>query len=443
MHEIVPVIKKENDVFVLENYDLLKTWLSEGCSEYLHKEYKDIDEALKDKEVLDGIKKSLKDVQKQIKEPYDDVEKKLDDLIKILQEPLTRITKLKQELEYKQKAEKIMDYARIFVPDLGAYAEKILSSGSFLEHQWLTAKFSEKKWRDAVGDKISSIIKDLNTINNVGGKDVNALLARYYETLSLDNTEEYLKNLNETRPQQLETREEEDKVVGYKILKIYGTHSQMSQVLDELDLLGLDYEEIEDGMPKEFEEIKTPDMDSFIAFDIETSGSEGATYNGLPSDITEIGAVKVIDGHITETFSELCNPGRQILPRIERLTGITNEMVADKPSVNEVIKQFKEFCGDLPLVGHNIRSMDLRYISAAVKRNGIDFSNKYFDTYLYAKKFKESKDWDNVKLEYLAGQYGIRDDSHHRAYNDAQVNAAVYFKLKEEDRSCIRQISTN
>ena len=114
-------------------------------------------------------------------------------------------------------------------------------------------------------------------------------------------------------------------------------------------------------MPKEFEEIKTPDMDSFAAFDIETSGSEGAARGGIPSDITEIGAVKVINGQIIETFSELCNP-EAILPRIERLTGITDEMVADKPSVNEVIRQFKDFCGDLPLVGHNIRSMDLRTI---------------------------------------------------------------------------------
>lgn len=432
MNNIVPIIRKENDVFVLENYELLKSWLSEGCNEYLEKEYTDIDEALDDKEVLDGIKKSLKEVQKQIKEPYADVEKKLDDLIKILQEPISRITKLKQELEYKQKTERIMEYARIFVPDLGAYADKILSSESFLEHQWLTTKFTEKKWRDAVAEKISNIVKDLNTINNVGGENTKALLARYYETLSLDNVEEYLANLNEEKTERLETKEEEDKVVGYKILKIYGTHSQMSQVLDELDLLGLEYEEVEDGMPKEFEEIKTPDMDSFVAFDIETSGSEGAARGDLPSDITEIGAVKVINGQIIETFSELCNPGRKILPRIERLTGITNEMVVDKPSVNEVIRQFKEFCGDLPLVGHNIRSMDLHYISAAAKRNGIEFSNQYFDTYLYAKKFKESKGWDNVKLEYLAGKYGIKDESHHRAYNDAEVNVAVYYKLKEE-----------
>ena len=95
--------------------------------------------------MLDGIKKSLKEVQKQIKEPYADVEKKLDDLIKILQEPISRITKLKQELEYKQKAERIMEYAKIFVPDPGAYADKILSSESFFEHQWLAHQVQRKE----------------------------------------------------------------------------------------------------------------------------------------------------------------------------------------------------------------------------------------------------------------------------------------------------------
>lgn len=431
MNQIIPVIRKENEVFIFENYDTIKSWLTEGCKEYLEKEYSHLSDALDDKEILDGIKKSIKTVQEEIKEPYADVEKKLDDLLKIIQAPISRITKLKQEIEYKEKEERIKEYAKTFSADLGVYADKVLSSDSFFEHQWLTTKFGDKKWHEAVSDKITAITKDLNTINNIGGSNTNALLARYYETLSLNNVEEYLENLNASETGEVNVLEDNDAVVGYKVLKIFGTNQQISQIMDEIRLLGLDYEEIEDNMPKEFKEITEPDFDSFVAFDIETSGSEGAARDALPSDITEIGAVKVIDGKIVETFSQLSNPGRPILPRIERLTGITNEMVADKPSVNEVIKLFKDFCCDLPLVGHNIKSMDLYYISAAAKRNGIEFSNQYFDTYLYAKRFKEENDWDNVKLEYLAGQFGIKDESHHRAYNDAEVNVAVYYKLKE------------
>ena len=139
----------------------------------------------------------------------------------------------------------------------------------------------------------------------------------------------------------LDELSDNDITVGYKILKIYGTNKQMSQVLDELTLLNVEYEEIEDGMPKDFEEITEPVMDSFVAFDIETSGTSGAAYDDLPSEITEIGAVKVVNGEVISTFSELCNPGRKITRRVEQLTHITNEMVKDKPSVNEVIKQYQ------------------------------------------------------------------------------------------------------
>ena len=433
MNDIIPVIRREDGILFFDNYDALKSWLTAGAKDYLKKEYSSIAEALYDKKELETVKEKLKEVKEDINKPYADVNAKLDELLKIIQEPLSRINKYKKEYERIEKEIRIKTYIYGHSDVLGAYKDKIADSAAFIEDEWFTVKFTDKKWKDAVDAKMATIVQDINTIYNIGGDHKNALLARYYETLSLDNAKEYLENLKSDVSGNLETVNDYDKTIGYKVLKIYGTSRQMSQVLDELDLLNLEYEELEDGMPQEFKEILVPEMDSFVAFDIETSGSEGAVNDALPSDITEIGAVKVINGKIIETFSELCNPGRPIMPRIARLTGITNEMVADKPSVNEIIKQFKDFCGDLPLVGHNIKSMDLHYISAAAKRNGIEFSNRFFDTYLYAKRFKEAKGWDNVKLEYLAGQYGIRDESHHRACNDAEVNVAVYYKLKNEN----------
>ena len=91
MHEIIPVVNKDNDVFVLKNYDQLKQWLTQGCQEYLSKEYNSLSEAEDDKELLEGIKNSLNNTLDEIKEPYADVEKKLEDLIKIIQEPISRI----------------------------------------------------------------------------------------------------------------------------------------------------------------------------------------------------------------------------------------------------------------------------------------------------------------------------------------------------------------
>ena len=132
MHEIIPVVNKDNDVFVLENYDQLKQWLTQGCQEYLDKEYSSLSEAEDDKELLEGIKDSLKNTLEEIKEPYADVEKKLEDLIKIIQEPISRINSYKKEISYKEKADQIMEYARTFDNELGNYKEKILSSANFL-----------------------------------------------------------------------------------------------------------------------------------------------------------------------------------------------------------------------------------------------------------------------------------------------------------------------
>ena len=102
----------------------------------------------------------------------------------------------------------------------------------------------------------------------------------------------------------------------------------------------------------------------------------------------------------------------------------------DEP-VDVVIRLFAEFVGDSVLVGHNIKSSDLHYITAAANRAGVAFENKFFDTYLYAKTFKEQQGWENVKLEYLSKVFGITQNEAHRAWCDAEANVGVYFKLKE------------
>jgi DNA polymerase III epsilon subunit-like protein len=67
--------------------------------------------------------------------------------------------------------------------------------------------------------------------------------------------------------------------------------------MEQLDFLGIDYEELEDGMPRPMKEIELPDFDSFVAFDIETTGTYGAANGDAPAEITEIGAVKVEGGN--------------------------------------------------------------------------------------------------------------------------------------------------
>lgn len=88
---------------------------------------------------------------------------------------------------------------------------------------------------------------------------------------------------------------------------------------------------------------------SYIALDLETTGLEARLEK-----ITEIAALRVVDGRVEERFVTLVNPMRQLGERIRELTGITDDMVKDAPVIEDIIGDAVRFCGNLPLLGHNI-----------------------------------------------------------------------------------------
>lgn len=219
---------------------------------------------------------------------------------------------------------------------------------------------------------ISRAGRDLETIQRSGGNHTQALTAHYLSSLSMDSVKAFRETLKEDlSAEEIAEEDTENAVTGYKILKITATEDQRASIMNQLELMGVEVEEIEDGMPKEMEELTVPDFDSFIAFDIETTGTFGAASGDDEAKNTEIGAVKVVNGQVADRFDELANPGRKIAPRIAKLTHITDEMVQDKSTVDEVIRMFADFCGGSILVGHNIKSSDLHYIIKAAKRAGV------------------------------------------------------------------------
>jgi DNA polymerase III epsilon subunit-like protein len=90
--------------------------------------------------------------------------------------------------------------------------------------------------------------------------------------------------------------------------------------------------------------------------------------------------------------------------------------------------------GDSVLVGHNIKSSDLRYITKAADKAGVHFDGEFLDTYLLAKQFKAKMMWEKVNLPYLADFYGFEHKEAHRAWSDAEVNAQIYFELQKLSR---------
>ncbi|HJB92410.1 MAG TPA: hypothetical protein H9708_00475 [Candidatus Borkfalkia stercoripullorum] len=163
---------------------------------------------------------------------------------------------------------------------------------------------------------------------------------------------------------------------------------------------------------------------TFVVFDLETTGLVNIPTNGKMDAITEIGAVKIIDGEIRERFTTLVNPERALSEEIVKLTGITDDMVKDAPKIGEVIPDFYKFCDGCFLVGHNVQ-FDYRFIQYYGAQEDYAFEQKTFDTLSIAQSELFLK---NYKLDTIADHYGIVFN-HHRACDDALTTAKIFIEL--------------
>jgi len=161
----------------------------------------------------------------------------------------------------------------------------------------------------------------------------------------------------------------------------------------------------------------------FVALDIETTG-----LNAERDKITEIGAVKIKEGNITDTFSTLVNPEVSIPDNIVRLTGITNDMVKDSPVIESVLPQLIEFIGDLPIVAHN-SSFDMGFIQYRAKTIGKYIGNPVVDTLQLSRKMFPRL--EKHKLDAVARHLKIKQESHHRAVDDSITAGKIFAKCLE------------
>lgn len=411
-----------NDTFANVDYE------SEGF-EVASSDYEEL------KKMRDVVTKKQKELEKAYSAPYVAVEAMLKEIVSIIDGPYKKAKTFVDSAEKSQKKNEIMRYAMQKASEYGDVGRKIIESPTFFNSSWANKYTSVKSIHESIDSILNQAVMDVNSIQATGGDNTAVLMARYFETLSMDDVKSFKSSLSEIDIEiDSMSVESENNVLGYKILKITATEDQMASIMDQFEIMGVEVEEIEDGMPKAMEELMTPDFDSFVAFDIETTGSNGAANGDSEAQITEIGAVRVVNGVVTERFDMLANPGRKIVPRIARITHITDDMVADQPPVSEVIKKFHEFVGDSIVVGHNIKSSDLRYITKAADKTGIHFDVPFLDTYFLAKRFKDTQKWEKINLGYLAQQYGFEHKEAHRAWSDAEVNAQVYFELQKLSR---------
>lgn len=161
--------------------------------------------------------------------------------------------------------------------------------------------------------------------------------------------------------------------------------------------------------------------DTFVCFDIETTGLSAKTEK-----ITEIGAVKISNGTVVDTFSTFVDPQKPIPKKIVELTGITDEMVKDAPSQSEAVSAFLEFCGDAVLVAHNA-PFDTSFIKVACANMGVEYNHTSLDTVAICRAILP--DIKNCKLDTVASYLRLGSFNHHRAVDDAEILSKIFLSL--------------
>ena len=188
-------------------------------------------------------------------------------------------------------------------------------------------------------------------------------------------------------------------------------------------LYGVEGYLVEDNLPV-IQKANDKDLSqTFIVFDLETTG-----FSNKNDKITEIGAVKVENFKIVDRFSQLINPEKDISYKVQELTGITNDLIKDKPTIEEILPKFIEFIGDSVLVAHNA-DFDMGFMQQKCREQNIEFKNTSVDTLTLARTLLPHM--KRFRLNLIAKELGIPLLNHHRAVDDAEATAHIFIKFLE------------
>lgn len=169
---------------------------------------------------------------------------------------------------------------------------------------------------------------------------------------------------------------------------------------------------------------------TYVVVDVETTGGSGEAHR-----VTELAAVKVRHGSITDRYQTLLNPQRPIPPGITRLTGISDAMVEGAPLFADIADAFAEFMGDAIFVAHNV-NFDYGFISREYGRLGRRFRHPKLCTCSSMRKLYPGQ--DSYSLAALCQRFDIELKQHHRAMCDAEAAAELLLLVNEKRAEALR-----
>jgi len=171
-----------------------------------------------------------------------------------------------------------------------------------------------------------------------------------------------------------------------------------------------------------------------VVLDFESTG-----LNTAKAKIIEVGAVKLVEGTVVETFEQLVDPGEMLPPKITEITGITDANLQGQPTAAEVLPKLLAFIGDAPIAAHNA-SFDANLMRSELKRLGLNWNGPVLDTLVYARKLYPKL--KSFRLAALCKHLGVSLKNAHRAVHDAAATAQCLARMFEETRERHPELTT-
>jgi len=165
-------------------------------------------------------------------------------------------------------------------------------------------------------------------------------------------------------------------------------------------------------------------IDEYVVIDIETTG-----YMTKYDSIIEVGAIKIKNGIEMAKYQQLVKPPKPVSAFITSLTGISNDMLKNQPTIKDIGNDFLEFIGDSILLGQNVH-FDIHFLyDALLDELNIPLSNNFIDLLRFSRKLLPAL--PNHKLSTVANSLGVPVDKTHRSISDCQIAYQCYEKFKE------------